>query len=66
MFIFLFATAGLVAWALHLMQEAVERREFSLMLAGMMIVGAAGAMVAVYALTSSYTVYFSGRDLLSM
>jgi hypothetical protein len=64
MFIFLFATAGLVAWALHLMQEAVERREFGLMLAGMMIVGAAGAMVAVYALTSSYSGYFDGREIL--
>ena len=25
---------ALVAWSLHLMQEAIERREFSLMLAG--------------------------------
>jgi Ca2+/Na+ antiporter len=39
---------GLVAWALHLMQKAVEHREFSLMLAGFLVSAAAAAMMSVY------------------
>jgi hypothetical protein len=39
---------GLVAWALHLMQEAIEQRQFSLMLAGSLVATAAAAMVGVY------------------
>lgn len=53
MFIILTATIGLVAWALHLMQRAVTHREFSLMLAGFLIVSAAGAMLTVYFLVQS-------------
>ncbi len=53
MFIILTATIGLVAWALHLMQKAVAHREFSLMLAGFLIVSAAGAMLTVYFLVQS-------------
>jgi hypothetical protein len=39
---------GLVAWALHLMQKAIENREFSLMLAGFLVSAAAAAMMSVY------------------
>lgn len=47
----------LVAWALHLMQEAVDHREFSLMLAGMLVASAAAAMVGVYFLMGHYIGY---------
>lgn len=49
----------LVAWSLHLMQEAVEQREFSLMLAGFLVAVAAAAMVAVYFLMGHYVGYMS-------
>ncbi len=47
MFIILTTTVGLVAWAPHLMRRAVDRNEFSLMLAGFLVVLAAGALVTV-------------------
>jgi cytochrome b subunit of formate dehydrogenase len=50
---------GLVAWALHLMQEAVQRREFSLMLAGFLVSSSAAALVAVYFLMGHYVGYMS-------
>ena len=50
---------GLVAWALHLMQEAIQRREFSLMLAGFLVTTAAAGMMAVYFLMSHYFGYMS-------
>lgn len=50
---------GLIAWALHLMQEAVQRREFSLMLAGFLVSSTAAAMMAVYFLMSHYVGYMS-------
>jgi hypothetical protein len=50
---------GLVAWALHLMQEAIQRREFSLMLAGFLVSTAAAGMMAVYFLMSHYVGYMS-------
>jgi hypothetical protein len=37
---------ALVAWSLHLMQQAVEEQEFSLMLAGFLV--ASAAMLVVY------------------
>jgi hypothetical protein len=39
---------ALVAWSLHLMQSALDRREFSLMLAGTLVAAAAAAMLVVY------------------
>ena len=39
---------ALVAWSLHLMQQAVEEQEFSLMLAGFIVASAAAAMLVVY------------------
>jgi hypothetical protein len=59
MFFILVIVMGLVAWALHLMQEAVESREFSLMLAGFLVSAAAAAMMAVYFLMGHYVGYMS-------
>ena len=39
---------ALVAWSLHLMQSALEQREFSLMLAGTLVAVSAAAMLVVY------------------
>ena len=39
---------ALVAWSLHLMERAFEDKEFSLMLAGMLVALAAAAMMVVY------------------
>jgi uncharacterized membrane protein len=47
----------LVAWSLHLMQEALDRREFSLMLAGTLVAFSAAALVAVYCLMGNYIGY---------
>jgi Ca2+/Na+ antiporter len=59
MLFILIVVVALVAWALHLMQEAMNRREFSLMLAGFLVSMAAAAMMAVYFLMGHYVVYFS-------
>jgi len=50
---------ALVAWSLHLMQQAIDRREFSLMLAGTLVAFSAAAMMGVYFLTSNCLNYFS-------
>lgn len=50
---------ALVAWSLHLMQEAVDRREFSLMLAGTLVAFSAAAMVAVYFLMGNCIGYLT-------
>ena len=39
---------ALVAWPLHLMDAAVQKREFSLMLAGTLVAFSAAAMLVVY------------------
>lgn len=44
---------ALVAWSLHLIQEAFNHREFSLMLAGILVASAAGAMMVVYFLANN-------------
>ncbi|MGF1540564.1 MAG: hypothetical protein ACFCU5_08945 [Pleurocapsa sp.] len=44
---------ALVAWSLHLMQEALDRKEFSLMLAGTLVAAAAAAMMVVYFIMGS-------------
>ena len=57
MLIILIIVIALVAWSLHLMQEAVENQEFALMLAGTLVATAAAAMVAVYFLMGGYIGY---------
>lgn len=59
MFFILFIVIGLVAWALHLMQEAIQSREFSLMLAGFLVSVAAAGLMAVYFLMGHYVGYMS-------
>lgn len=44
---------ALVAWSLHLTQEAIQHREFSLLLAGILVAISAAAMVLVYFLMGS-------------
>jgi biotin transporter BioY len=44
---------ALVAWSLHLMQSALERQEFSLMLAGTLVGTSAGALLVVYFIINS-------------
>jgi hypothetical protein len=48
---------GLVGWSLHLMQEAIDQREFSLMLAGTLVAFSAAAMLSVYFLMGNYVGY---------
>lgn len=50
---------ALVAWSLHLMQEAVNRQEFSLMLAGTLVALAAAAMLVVYFLMGNCLAYLT-------
>ncbi|HAG84429.1 MAG TPA: hypothetical protein DD379_22065 [Cyanobacteria bacterium UBA11162] len=50
---------ALVAWSLHLMQQAFDHREFSLMLAGTLVAMSAAAMLVVYFLMNSYLCYLS-------
>lgn len=54
--IFVFA---LVAWSLHLMQEAVSKQELSLMLAGALVAISAAAMLIVYFIINNYMGYIS-------
>ncbi len=54
MLIICVTTIGLVSWALHLMQRAIDDRDFSFMLAGLLVVCAAGALLGVYFLMESY------------
>ncbi|MGB7440940.1 MAG: hypothetical protein WA919_07720 [Coleofasciculaceae cyanobacterium] len=49
----------LVAWSLHLMQEAFNTKEFSLMLAGTLVAMSAAAMLVVYFLMGSYVGYLT-------
>lgn len=46
--IILIFDVALVAWSLHLMHEAFDQQEFSLMLAGTLVAAAAAAMLVVY------------------
>ncbi len=57
-FILVFVIA-LVAWSLHLMQQAVDRDEFSLMLAGTLVAASAAAMLIVYFLMGNYVGYLT-------
>ena len=55
----LIIVVALVAWSLHLMQEAMQQHEFSLMLAGTLVAMAAAAMMGVYFLMGNYIGYVS-------
>jgi hypothetical protein len=44
---------ALVAWALHLMQEAIDQKEFAFMLAGLLVASSAAALVGVYFLMAT-------------
>jgi hypothetical protein len=57
LFLILLLVIALVAWALHLMQEAVTRQEFSLMLAGTLVASASAALVGVYFVMGNYMGY---------
>jgi hypothetical protein len=48
---------ALVAWSLHLMQEAFNNREFSFMLAGTLVALSAAAMLVVYFLMNNCLTY---------
>ncbi|MDF0553321.1 hypothetical protein [Kamptonema sp. UHCC 0994] len=50
---------ALVAWSLHLMQEAIAHREFSLMLAGTLVAISAAGLVVVYFLMGSCLVHLT-------
>ncbi|MEB3274503.1 MAG: hypothetical protein ACO4AI_02140 [Prochlorothrix sp.] len=59
MFVIFIVVAVLVGWALRLMQCALTRQEFSLMLAGFLVASSAAALVAVYYLMTDYMGYMS-------
>ena len=44
---------ALVAWSLHLMQQAFDQQEFSLMLAGTLVASSAAGMMIVYFLMNN-------------
>jgi hypothetical protein len=48
---------ALVGWSLHLMQQAVNKQEFSLMLAGSLVAMSAAAMLVVYFIMGNYMGY---------
>ena len=50
---------ALVAWSLHLMQEAIDQQEFSLMLAGTLVALSAAAMLVVYFLMGNCLTYLT-------
>lgn len=62
MILVLLLSALLVAWALHLMQQALDRQEFSLMLAGTLVASSAAALVVVYLLANSSLQYLLQVD----
>ena len=67
-FFVLLLAIPLVAWSLHLMQVAFDRREFSFMLAGLLVASAAGGLVFVYCLMNSslgYLITLEEGDYLS-
>ena len=56
---------ALVAWALQLMQSAIERQEFALMLAGCMVCSAAVGLAAVMVLTFTGPERLEARGLVT-
>ncbi|MEP0889975.1 MULTISPECIES: hypothetical protein [unclassified Leptolyngbya] len=63
MIFILLVVVVLVAWALHLMQQAMDHREFSLMLAGFLVSVAAAALVGVYFLMGHFVGYMDQMAL---
>lgn len=57
MLLILAIVIALVAWALRLMEQAIEGQEFSLMLAGFLVASSAAAMMGVYFLMGNYLLY---------
>jgi hypothetical protein len=55
--VILLVVIALVSWALHLMEQAVTRQEFSLMLAGGLVASASAALVGVYFVMGNYMGY---------
>lgn len=50
---------ALVAWSLHLMQEAFDKQEFSLMLAGTLVSLSAAALLVVYFMMNHCLTYLT-------
>lgn len=59
MIIVLIVVIGLVGWSLHLMQAATTYREFSLMLAGILVAISAAGLMVVYFLMNGYMGYMT-------
>lgn len=55
--VLLLVVIALVAWSLHLMEQAVVRDELSLMLAGTLVASASAALVGVYFVMGNYMGY---------
>jgi hypothetical protein len=58
----LLVVIALVAWSLHLMEQAVARDELSLMLAGGLVASASAALVGVYFVMGNYMGYVNQLD----
>lgn len=57
MLLILILVIALVAWALRLMEQAIQSQEFSFMLAGFLVASSAAAMMSVYFLMNHYMAY---------
>jgi hypothetical protein len=62
MIVILGIVIALVAWALHLMQEAIDKKEFALMLAGLLVASSAAALIGVYFLMETSLTYLIQID----
>jgi hypothetical protein len=56
---------ALVAWSLHLMEEAFSNKEFSLMLAGTLVALSAAAILVVYFLINNCLTYMTQATYLT-
>ncbi|MGD1904468.1 MAG: hypothetical protein ACFB0C_00570 [Leptolyngbyaceae cyanobacterium] len=61
----LIVVVALVAWALRLMEQALQSQEFSLMLAGFLVASSAAAMMTVYFLMGHYVSYIQAGPITS-
>jgi uncharacterized membrane protein YcjF (UPF0283 family) len=57
--VILILVLALIAWSLHLMQEAFSKQEFSLMLAGTLVAMSAVAMLFVYFIVNNCVGYLT-------
>jgi hypothetical protein len=62
---FLIFDVALVAWSLYLMQAAVDRQGFSLMLAGVLVAMSAAAMILVYSLINGYVCFLDTLSIVN-